>query len=104
MDISRSQFSKETGTTFRRNSHFIISEPAPKPSENKIEPSVSGEGGDVQSDGDNDLEADADWPRRFNQELNDLCRDLNFSKNSSKLLASRLTEKNLNKSGNNITF
>ena len=44
-------------------------------------------------------------PQLFSQgELNDLTRDLNFSKESSKLLASRLKEKNLLLPGTLITF
>ena len=42
---------------------------------------------------------------RFNQhELSDLIRDLNLSKESSELLASRLNEKNLLHAGTKITF
>ena len=44
-------------------------------------------------------------PRLFSQgELNDLTRDLNLSKESSELLASRLKEKNLLQPGTLITF
>ena len=44
-------------------------------------------------------------PLRFNQfELNDLVRDLNLSKETSEILASRLNEKNLLQLGTNITF
>ena len=43
--------------------------------------------------------------QRFNQEeLNDLIRDLNLSKEASEVLASRLNEKNLLQLGTNITF
>jgi DNA gyrase/topoisomerase IV subunit B len=42
---------------------------------------------------------------RFDQnELSDLIRDLNFSKDSSELLASRLKEKNVLQPGTKITF
>jgi hypothetical protein len=42
---------------------------------------------------------------RFDQnELSDLMRDLNLSKNSSELLASRLKEKNVLQPGTKITF
>ena len=40
----------------------------------------------------------------FSQELNDLARDLNLSKKSFELLASRLKERNLLKLGTLITF
>ena len=44
-------------------------------------------------------------PLRFNQfELNDLVKDLNLSKETSEILASRLNEKNLLQPGTNITF
>ena len=44
-------------------------------------------------------------PQPFNQfELNDLIRDLNLSKETSEVLASRLNEKKLLQPGNNITF
>ena len=44
-------------------------------------------------------------PLLFNQsELNDLVRDLNFSKHASELLASRLQEKNLLQPGSSVTF
>ena len=44
-------------------------------------------------------------PLRFNPfELNDLVRDLNLSKKTSEVLASRLNEKNLLQPGTNITF
>ena len=44
-------------------------------------------------------------PQLFSQgELNDLTRDLNLSKESSELLASRLKEKNLLQPGTLITF
>ena len=44
-------------------------------------------------------------PLRFNQfELNDLVRDLNLSKETLEILASRLNEKNLLQPGTNITF
>ncbi|GBM36704.1 hypothetical protein AVEN_221969-1 [Araneus ventricosus] len=44
-------------------------------------------------------------PQRFNQdELSDLTRDLNLSKEASELLASRLNNKNLLEEGNKITF
>jgi hypothetical protein len=73
--------------------------------EDENEPSLS-EGSDSLGRGnDSDFEADLGNPRRFNQaELNDLCRDLNLSKESSELLASRLNEKNLLNPGTNITF
>jgi hypothetical protein len=42
---------------------------------------------------------------RFDQnELSDLIMDLDFSKDSSELLASRLKEKNVVQPGTNITF
>ena len=44
-------------------------------------------------------------PLQFNQfELNDLVRDLNLSKETSEVLASRLNEKNYLQPGTNITF
>lgn len=44
-------------------------------------------------------------PQRFNQnELNDLSRDLNLSKEASEILASRLKDKNLLEQGTKITF
>lgn len=52
-----------------------------------------------------DFEEDSATPQRFNQEeLNDLIRDLNLSKESSELLASRLKEKNLLYPGTKITY
>ncbi|KAK5649680.1 hypothetical protein RI129_000709 [Pyrocoelia pectoralis] len=59
----------------------------------------------MSSENDSDFEADLSSPQRFNQqELNDLIRDLNLSKESSELLASRLNEKNLLQPDTNITF
>ena len=65
---------------------------------------------DVSIDSNNTL-ADNDFPppllspQLFSQrELNDLARDLNLSKESSEILASRLKEKNLLKPGTLITF
>ena len=46
-----------------------------------------------------------DTPGQFTQgELNDLIRDLNFSKESSEILASRLKEKNCLLPQTRITF
>ncbi|KAI6650066.1 hypothetical protein LOD99_6281 [Oopsacas minuta] len=73
---------------------------------------------DVHEDGtnseevkDHDCEYDADFqdpssePSLFNQpELNDLIRDLDLSKASSELLASRLKEKNLLHQGTKVTL
>ena len=45
------------------------------------------------------------YSERFDQnELSDLIRDLNLSKHSSELLASRLKEKNVLQPGTKITF
>lgn len=56
-------------------------------------------------EGDSDFEGPLASPQRFSQqELNDLVRDLNLSKESSELLASRLNEKNLLCPGTYITF
>jgi len=76
----------------------------------QLEFSLSSEEEDVSIDSDNTL-ADNDFPpsllsrQLFSQrELNVLARDLNLSKESSELLASRLKEKNLLKPGTLITF
>ena len=54
---------------------------------------------------DSDFAGPSSTAQNFNQhELNDLIRDLNLSKESSKLLASRLKEKNLLDSETKITF
>ena len=54
---------------------------------------------------DSDYEGEASIPQQFNQdELNDLTRDLNLSKETSELLASRLKDKNLLEQGTKITF
>ena len=60
--------------------------PRPRLLEDKTESSTSPGDEYVRSDNDSDFEADSDKPQRFNQqELNDLCRDLNLSKESSGL-------------------
>jgi len=57
------------------------------------------------TENDSDFETIASVPQCFNQdELNDLTRDLNLSKEASELLASRLKEKNLLEPGTKITF
>ena len=54
---------------------------------------------------DNDFPPSLLPPQLFSQnELNDLARDLNFSKETSELLASRLKEKNLLKPGTFVTY
>lgn len=56
-------------------------------------------------EGDSEYEGMSSIPQRFNQdELNDLTRDLNLSKEASELLASRLNDKNLLERGTKITF
>jgi len=71
----------------------------------QLESSLSSEEEDGSIDSDNIL-AENDFPpsllspQRFSQgELNDLARDLNLSKESSELLASRLKEKKSFKTG-----
>jgi len=62
----------------------------------------------LSTDSSEDTVSDAGFPplpQLFSQgELNDLARDLNLSKESSELLASRLKEKNLLQPGTLITF
>ena len=54
---------------------------------------------------DNDFVPKSSEPILFNQEeLSDLIRDLNLSKESSELLASRLNDRNLLQQGTKITF
>ena len=54
---------------------------------------------------DNDFVPKSSEPILFNQkELSDLIRDLNLSKESSELLASRLNDRNLLQQGTQITF
>ena len=54
---------------------------------------------------DNDFVPKSTEPILFNQEeLSDLIRDLNLSKESSELLASRLNDRNLLQQGTKITF
>ena len=54
---------------------------------------------------DSDFAGPSSTAQKFNQpELNDLIRDLNLSKESSELLASRLKEKNLLDSETKVTF
>ena len=54
---------------------------------------------------DNDFVPKSSEPILFNQEeLSDLIRDLNLSKESSELLASRLNDRNLLQQGIKITF
>ncbi|XP_044752601.1 uncharacterized protein LOC123312303 [Coccinella septempunctata] len=68
----------------------------PELTEDDTETSTSDEVKRIQSENDSDFEADLATPQCFNQEeLNDLIRDLNLSKESAELLASRLKEKNL---------
>lgn len=56
-------------------------------------------------DGESDFEGTSSFPQRFNQdEVSDLARDLNLSKEASELLASRLKDKNLLEEGTKITF
>jgi len=75
----------------------------------QLESSLSSEEEDVSIDSNNTL-ADNGlpplfYPRNSSQgQLNDLARDLNLSKESSELLASRLKEKNLSKPGTLTTF
>lgn len=77
----------------------------PELTEDDTETSTSDEVKRIQSENDSDFEADLATPQCFNQEeLNDLIRDLNLSKESAELLASRLKEKNLLCRGTNITF
>lgn len=57
------------------------------------------------NEGDRDYEKMSSIPQRFNQdELNDLIRDLNLSKEASELLASRLNDKNLLEQETKISF
>jgi hypothetical protein len=61
--------------------------------------------GNKSGDSDSDYEAHSSFPQCFDQkELNDLIRDLNLSKDSSELLASRLKEKKFLSPGTKITF
>ena len=58
-----------------------------------------------REESDSDFAGPSSTAQNFNQdELNDLIRDLNLSKESSELLASRLNEKNVLASGTKITF
>ena len=61
-----------------------------------------------EEDSDLDFQPSSSFSERplfFNQaELNDLFRDLNLSKQASKLLASQLQEKNLLQRGSSVTF
>ena len=58
-----------------------------------------------ESQEDEEADFSDDTPHPFSQnELNDLVRDLNLSKPSSELLASRLKEKSLLSHGTRITF
>ena len=75
----------------------------------QLEPTLSSED-DLSSTDAETTFADKDFtpslltPQLFSQELNDLARDLNLSKESSELLASRLKEKNLLIPGAFITY
>jgi len=76
----------------------------------QLESSLSSEEEDVSIDSDNTL-TDNDFPPSllslqlfYQGELNDLARDLNLSKESSELLASRLKEKYLLEPGTLITL
>ncbi|CAH1113490.1 unnamed protein product [Psylliodes chrysocephalus] len=61
--------------------------------------------GPSSSKNDSDLEGMSNEPKCFSQnELDDLVRDLNLSKQASELLASRLKEKNLLSSDTKISF
>mgnify|MGYP005983985387 FL=1 len=74
-----------------------ISEPLKETSSDTTTP------GSSQSDAN--FESITNEPQRFSQnELDDLVRDLNLSKQASELLASRLKEKNLLSPGTTITF
>ena len=54
---------------------------------------------------DNDFVPKSSEPILFNpEELSDLIRDLNLSKESSELLASRLNDRNLLRQGTKVTF
>lgn len=65
---------------------------------------LSDQNSDTTED-DSGFETISSIPQCFNQdELNDLTRDLNLSKEASELLASRLKEKNLLEPGTKITF
>ena len=67
----------------------------------------SDNGSTASQENQEDEEADLsdDTPHPFSQnELNDLVRDLNLSKSSAELLASRLKEKSLLSHGTRITF
>jgi hypothetical protein len=53
---------------------------------------------------DSDFQTTSNSERFDQSELSDLIRDLNLSKDSSELLASRLKEKNVLQPGTKITF
>lgn len=76
----------------------------PELSENESHMSVDTQA-NRSDESDSDFVGPSTAAQNFNQhELNDLIRDLNLSKESSELLASRLKEKNLLESGTKITF
>jgi hypothetical protein len=60
--------------------------------------------GEESGDSDSDFQTTSYSERFDHNELSDLIRDLNLSKNSSELLASRLKEKNVLQPGTKITF
>ena len=66
---------------------------------------VSGDLDQSEDDPDFDDQDLSSQPKQFDQgELNDLVRDLNLSKKSAELLASRLSEKNLLRKGTKVSF
>jgi hypothetical protein len=60
--------------------------------------------GKASGDRDSDFQRTSHSERLDQNELSDLIRDLNLSKDSSELLASRQKEKNVLKLGTKITF